>query len=178
MTSFLLVRHAEPDYTNPRRWDTLGWGADLASLTIDGERHAHVRALELLKWNPQIVLCSPTTRTMQTALIFRQFIDAPFQVEFDLHEWVPDKSFMWKTYEEILCLIADMENCKYEWPAGQEKPWEPYSSVRSRVTAVLSRYTQYDRVMVVCHGVVIRSLTGRTMNEEIGYVEAVPFDLG
>lgn len=177
MTTFLLVRHAEPDYTNPRRWDTLGWGADLAPLTKDGERHAFARALELLAWNPQVVLCSPTTRTMQTALIFRQFIDTPFEVEFDLHEWVPDRSFKWKNLEDVLGLIEDMEKCQYEWPAGEERPWEPYSSVRRRVLAVLSRYTQHERVLVVCHGVVIRSLTGKPIQEEIGYVDSVVFEL-
>ena len=125
MTSFLLVRHAEPDYSNPRRWNTLGWGADLAPLTPDGERQAFARAFEILPWNPQVALCSPTTRTMQTALIFRQFIDAPFHVEFDLHEWVPDTSFKWTTYDEVMSLIADLEHCGYEWPAGTQKPGSP-----------------------------------------------------
>ena len=113
---------------------------------------------------------------MQTALIFRQFIDAPFHVEFDLHEWVPDTSFKWTTYDEVMSLIADLEHCGYESPAGTQKPWEPYSAVRERVTAVLSKYKSYDRVLVICHGMVMRSLIGKTMKDEIDYVESVPFE--
>ena len=81
-------------------------------------------------------------------------------VEFALHEWVPDLSFRWTDLKEVLEYQNDFRACEGEWPAGEERCWEPLSSIRSRATEVLRRYLAFDKVLVVCHGMVIYSLTG------------------
>ena len=57
-----------------------------------------------------------------------------------------------------------MENLNGEWPEGETRVWEPLSSVRQRATNVLERYTSHDRVAVTCHQVVIKALTGETLD--------------
>lgn len=36
MITFLLVRHAETDYSGPRKWEAKGWSADIAPLASRG----------------------------------------------------------------------------------------------------------------------------------------------
>ena len=47
-----------------------------------------------------------------------------------------------------------------EWPASQERDWEPQSAVRRRVGNVLDRYRDRGTVLVVCHSGVIEAMTG------------------
>ena len=61
MTSFLLMRHAEPDYSYPSKWNTLGWGADLAPLTEKGEEQVLSQVNAINESAPEIVLSFPTT---------------------------------------------------------------------------------------------------------------------
>jgi broad specificity phosphatase PhoE len=96
------------------------------------------------------------------------------QVEFDLHEWVPDNAFQWKTLEEVLISVQDLDENEGEWPEGLPRRWEPLSAIRNRVEAVLSRYTAHETVLVMCHGVVIRALTGR---KEVENCEIAPYQL-
>jgi uncharacterized phosphatase len=161
MTEFLLLRHAEADYSKPMKWKTPGWGADLAPLSDRGIEQAKNCAAEIQKWNPNILLCSPTTRTLQTALIVQSFISIPFEVEFDLHEWVPHRKFQWTCLEDVQKYEREFESLGGMWPQGEEKTWESLSMVRERVISVLNKYTKYKKVVVICHGIVIQSLTGR-----------------
>jgi broad specificity phosphatase PhoE len=160
MTDFLLMRHGQPDYSGPRKWNTLGWGADLAPLTDLGEKQVLDQIGEIRKFYPNIVIASPATRAIHSALVLRQELHLPFKVEFDLHEWVPDLSFQWTTLAEVEKLWAEYRQCDGKWPPGETRPWEQIESVRTRVTGVLHQYLDHERVLVVCHGEVINALTG------------------
>jgi broad specificity phosphatase PhoE len=67
-----------------------------------------------------------------------------------------------------------MARCGGEWPAGERRGWEQGSAVRRRAIDVLARYVHHDRVGVVCHGGIIRHLTGRSADE----CEIVEYDHG
>jgi broad specificity phosphatase PhoE len=64
-------------------------------------------------------------------------------------------------YEELLA-------CGGEWPAGEERRWEPHSAVHRRVGAVLRRYADFDTVAVVCHEGVIEATSGASHFEPCG----------
>jgi len=76
--------------------DAPGWGADLAPLTDLGEYQVIQQLPKIQDFNPELVISSPATRALHSALVIRPALQAPFKVEFDLHEWVPDQSFHWK----------------------------------------------------------------------------------
>jgi broad specificity phosphatase PhoE len=175
MTNFLLMRHGQPDYTQPGKWKAPGWGADLAPLTSIGEGQVSGVRSKIEVFGPEMVLCSPTTRTMHTALILREFLRVPFKVEFDLHEWVPDKSFQWTTIEQVLKHTDDFTRHDGEHPLGREVQWESRSQMRARANNVLRRYANFDRVLVICHAMLIESLTGI---QNVNLVDLVPFEEG
>jgi uncharacterized phosphatase len=160
MTEYLLMRHGQPDYSGPRKWNAPGWGADLAPLTGIGEKQVLEQISEIYKFDPNVVITSPATRAIHRALVLRQAIKVPFRVEFELHEWVPDLSFQWETLSEVEKLQLEYESLNGKWPTGETRPWEQLKSVRTRVIRVLRQYLNYERVLVVCHGEVIKALTG------------------
>jgi broad specificity phosphatase PhoE len=164
MTAIYLLRHGDADYepVHERQWP--GSMADLAPLSAAGQEQATAAANLLAEVAASALVTSPFTRTMQTASIVSCRLALPIQVEFDLHEWIPDDTFRWHTRVEVRAFLADLDSCGGEWPAGQRRPWEPLSSVCARATAALGkaigRIRDDGALIAVCHEMVIRSLTG------------------
>lgn len=170
MTFFLLMRHAEPDYSEPNKWNAPGWGADLAPLTEIGEQQVLQQCDKVREFNPEIVISSPATRALHSALVLHSRLMVPFKVEFDLHEWVPDRSFQWRTLEDVQRYQAEFYRFNGEWPEGETRPWETLSSLRSRSLAVFRKYSGWERVLAVCHGELIKAVTGVQKVEHAGLV--------
>ncbi len=171
MTTFMLMRHGQPDYSGPKRWEAPGWGTDLAPLSDAGVQRVMRQLSTIQAFQPEIVISSPMARALQTALVIRQGLLVPFRVEFDLHEWVPDKTFKWRTLAEVEALQADYESHKGVWPLGETKLWETTESVRQRVFAVLRRYYAYTRVLAISHVLAIKAVTGVDRVEMAGVVK-------
>ncbi|MGI9147265.1 MAG: histidine phosphatase family protein [Chloroflexota bacterium] len=168
---FHLMRHADTDWTLVNERRLVGAANDLAPLTDLGIRQVEAAVAQVRPLGIGLILTSPMTRALQTAALLSRALD----VEFDLHEWVPDLTFSWTTPEEVLALIEHMRRHGGEWPCGESRPaWEPMSAVRQRGLGVLSRHaTATYPIGVVTHGGVIESLTGRT----VGLTDILSYDL-
>lgn len=173
-TVFYLMRHAEADYSRPMDWKTQGWGLDMAPLTARGRLQAADCITRALHLQPQFLLCSPTTRTLETALHILPRLRVSFAVEFDLHEWVPDKEFTWRGWTEVEMLLQNFDAAGGEAAPGTTPPWETLSEIRARALPVLRRHAQQERVLVVCHSMLIRALTGHA---DVRHTEIVPYTL-
>jgi len=172
----LLMRHAEADFSFPNKWNTLGWGSDLAPLTSLGKKQSQDIIQKIKEWKPDLCLVSPTTRTMETAMIIIRHLDIPCKVEFELHEWVPDKSFSWSNISQVLLKLDELRSNNGEWPEGGEKCWETLSHVKKRVSNVVLKYAKYDRILIICHGVVMWSIVNREDIHNCEIIE-VPFQI-
>lgn len=176
MTMFLLVRHAEADYSGPMKWGVKGWGGDIAPLTAKGIEQVKTKGSELAEFRPDIILSSSMSRAVQTVLLLKDYMNnIPVHIEFDLHEWVPDNLFKWQTLEDVTAVMDEMKECGCEWPVGEEKRWEPFSQVRHRAFNVLKKYNQYERVLVLCHAMLISSIIHRDHMGEINNLEAFEY---
>lgn len=164
MTAIYLLRHGEANYepVRERRWP--GSMADLAPLSDRGVEQALAATVKLAEVGAVKLVSSPFTRAMQTASIVACGLGLLIDVEFDLHEWLPDDTFGWQDHAEVRAFLADFDSSGGEWPPGQNRPWEPLSAVRQRATGALRRIAagmQEDGSLVaVCHEMVIRALTG------------------
>ncbi len=107
-----------------------------------GYEQATAAADLLAQAGASALVSSPFTRTMQTASIVSCRLGLRLQVEFDLHEWIPDESFRWHTLAEVRVFLADLDRCGGEWPPGERRLWEPLSSVRARASAALAQCDQ------------------------------------
>jgi broad specificity phosphatase PhoE len=172
MTAFLLMRHAQPDFSIPDQ--RKGWGRDLAPLTDSGEEQVRCQLGKIRECSPQIVISSPLTRAVHSASIVVADLQVPFKVEFELHEWIPDMTYQQQSFAEVQILQAEFEGFNGEWPLGETRPWETVSRMRGRALSVLRKYLNYDRILVVSHGTLIKAVTGVSNVELAGLV---PFEL-
>lgn len=161
MTVFFLLRHGYADYSLADRRRLKGAARDLVPLTSCGLEQIKQTAQTLREIRADIIISSPMTRALQSAAILSRLLDLPLEVEFDLHEWIPDLTFSYDQSEVSKAAYAEMLEQSGEWPKGEVRNWEPLSSVRSRVIGVLMRYCNFRHVIVVCHGVVIFNITGK-----------------
>lgn len=173
MTKIFFVRHGEPDYMPCDIRGFIGHGRDLAPLSVSGIKDAEKAAMDIRLTNAQLLISSPYTRALQTASYISNNIGLPLLVEVDLHEWIPDKTFQFSSSHESAFLNRDYKENGGNPPAGKVVKWESIEEIRSRVIAVISKYSDYDEVIMVCHQMVIQAITGI---ESVQYGGIVEFD--
>lgn len=156
MTNFILLRHGEPNFDPIRARNLKGWSADIAPLTSHGEHQIRDIANQVKKAGPQVIISSPMTRALQSAAIVTRLLNIPLKVEFDLHEWIPDLTFEWQTIDQVMHAYSALISGRH-----YEPPSESLESVRERTLRTLRGYLEYQTVLVVCHNVVIYSLTNQ-----------------
>ena len=173
MTTFLLIRHGEPEW-NLAPGGNLegaenGWAVHIVPLTPNGIRQIENASESLEAEDYQLVISSPMTRALQSANVISRILGLDLRIEFDLHEWV----CAWRPSLELVeDTVSEMMLLGGKWPSGETRDWEPLSSVRARVSRVLDRYRDLERVIVVCHETVIFSLT----EEWVGHAESVTLE--
>lgn len=156
-TKFILIRHGEPRFDEVVDRGYHGMGYEIRRLTDLGiEQALNVTKDPLLK-DAEVIVSSPYTRALQTAAIISRRLDLPLIVENDIHEWMPDTTFR---YEDNFDAIFS----EYLLSKGVRKPttvyhWESYEALKKRVQLTLLKYKNYKKVIVVCHGIVISTLT-------------------
>ncbi|QAA32120.1 histidine phosphatase family protein [Clostridium manihotivorum] len=156
MQKIVFMRHSEPDYSLVEEKKYIGHGIDLAQLTENGIRIAENASLDSRLDNADIIVSSPYTRALQTAAIISKNRQLDIKIELDLHEWMPDLSFQYSSKEQAskanrLCI----EN-KGICPNDSEIKFENLEDVFIRAKKALLKYSNYKKIIVVTHGIVIR----------------------
>ncbi len=173
MTKFLLVRHAKPDYTEIDIRKYRAFGNDLASLSDEGLLEVEELSKNDILADADLIITSPYTRTMHTAALLSKKFNIDFKVELDLMEWIPDKSYMYDDYANVVKWRNhyDENNGKNHYP---EDNFEEKSEIIARTTNVLKKYNNLNKVIVVTHGMVINALTGKVKPQN---TEVIPYTL-
>ncbi len=161
----ILIRHGEPDYRKARKYFK-GIGHNYAELTLDGEKQAYERSKDPRLAGAELIISSPYTRSLQTAAIISREINLPIKIETNLHEWFPDMKFIHdydihQSYLEFIehrGIVTDRR--KYRW--------ESYLDLQQRTReAILPYKEKYQKVIVVCHAMVMGAFTH--IDDEIEY---------
>lgn len=158
MVLFYLVRHGEAIYDHLLEKGFWGFGRDFAPLSEKGREQAEMAAKDIRLKGAEIIISSPYTRAMQTAQIISRETGIRVEVDIDLHEWIPDQDNQYETSEESFALAREFTKCKGEYPPGEKLKWESLTSMRQRIRRVADRYADYDKVILVGHGMVFRCL--------------------
>ncbi len=170
MAKFLLMRHAEPDYTEIDKRKYRAFGNDLASLSQKGIEQATAVSMDERLKDVDLILTSPFTRTLHTASIISKELDVKLVVELDLMEWIPDKAYMYDDYSKVVKWREkyDTNNGKH---SSDSDNWEEKFEIVKRVNNVLKKYQDYSCVLVITHGMVINALTDTKKPENVQIVE-------
>ncbi len=155
----VLVRHGEVDYAGVDAYAPVYRGArgDFAPLTDSGVAQVTTTAASLDVRNPRIV-CSPFTRTVQTAAIVAQRFGTQFTIDLELHDWLPylDGATGY-TYDEWLRVFERYQACS---DPGTTRTWESDEEMHARIVRVVRRHLGEMDLVLVTHEVLIKLATG------------------
>lgn len=173
-----FIRHGETDWGLVESRGVRGWATSFAPLTSLGRLQIDTIARDFRLEAAEAILCSSYARALESAALLSRALNKPLYVEYDLHEWLPQKDPL---AEFDLTLLNEANRTLHQEERGRcregegEAPWESLHEVRERVIGVLRRYGHLDSVIVVTHAVVIGSLVG--VERVIEHAEIVPFEL-
>lgn len=157
----IFIRHGEPDYSPCDLRGFIGQGRDMAPLSQEGIAQAENVSKDILLEGSDMIVSSPYTRALQTAAILSKNTGLDLHVEVDLHEFIPDRTFQYKGKEESYLLHKDFWDHKGVHPERDQKKWESIDEMINRINPVLERYLNYNKIIVVAHGGVIRRFVGK-----------------
>lgn len=152
----ILVRHAEPDYSEVDRKEYSGFGRDLAPLTVKGIDQAHAVSQNNLFINAELVVSSPYTRALHTAAIISRNLDLSLMVEVGFHERLPDIKNMLKTKDELKNSFEEYDFYKGIHTEDKLHYWESVEQQINRIQQSLNKYADHKKIIIVTHGELIR----------------------
>jgi broad specificity phosphatase PhoE len=165
----LFVRHGETDYDVVASRGVRGWATSFAPLSHLGRLQIDVIARDYRLREADAILCSSYARALESGALLSRALNKPLFVEYDLHEWLPQKDSL----GEIDAALLRRARSDLARP-GDDAPWERLDEVRDRVLRVLERYRDHPRVVVVTHAVVIQSVVGT--RRPIEHAEIVEYE--
>lgn len=162
-----FIRHAKPDYSEI---DKNGNIILPCFAPLSGEGRVDARRLkDEIRLLDKFVVVSPYTRALETA---HQFIEThPYDVDYNLHEWLPSKSFTGK--------VKDIAKINEEYKKNNGKFSEKYDyetkeEMKERVQKVIDKYTKVtDKVVFVCHARLIAAFLDC---EEPDYCQIIKYE--
>lgn len=199
-----FVRHGETDWQALESRGVRGWARSFAPLTPRGRLQIDVIASDYRLEEAEGILSSSYARALESAARLSRALNKPLHVEYDLHEWLPQKDPLGEMDDDIIrdanrqlsyytgfIPFADRRvraaperapAAERRVPVAQRQPpppearsWESVEEVRERVLNVLRRYAQLDSLIVVSHAVVISSMLG--VQRPIEHAEIVPLEI-
>ncbi len=160
----LFIRHGKPDYSlaDEKKLKYLEKNFCPLDKNVINDIINVSKKTELK--NAELILSSPYTRALQTAEIINRELKIPLLVEYDLHEWMVDLNNSYISEAETLIRYREFQDNKGIHPKNKNKKWEDILSIKKRAIPVLNKYTNYSKIIVVSHGVLIQSLLEKKMN--------------
>ena len=174
---FYFIRHGEPDYSQGGKTIYNGIGNNFMPLTLNGINQIKKTAKDSRLSDADIIVSSPYTRALQSAAILSKELQIDLVVEPNLFEWYGNKKYN-ADHEEARHLLEEFVANGGDYPDGIEMQWEDNRMMRERVFNTLNKYTQYKKVIVVCHNILIRSLKPWSENRFVECGEIVEFEYG
>lgn len=171
-----LIRHGETNWHLVSERGVKGMAASLAPLTPLGRLQIETIAADFRLDEAEAILCSSYARALESAALLSRKLNKPLYVEYDLHEWLPQKDPLVDIDANLLQEASEGLQRELEKHTPPEHvPWESLAEVRSRVIEVLKRYEHFSTLIVVSHAVVISSLMG--VQRGIDHAEIVSLEL-
>jgi broad specificity phosphatase PhoE len=174
--NLFFVRHGDTDYRQVEARGVRGWATSFAPLTPLGRLQMDTIARDYRLQEAQAIICSSYARALESAARLSRALNKPLYVEYDLHEWLPQKDSLADLDPRLLHRAN--EQLKRQMQGGadaDDAPWESLDEVRQRVASVLNRYRHMNSLVVVTHAVVISALVG--MERLVEHAEIVPVEL-
>jgi len=154
MLKIIFMRHSETDYSFVEAKGYIGHGCNLGQLTDNGILIAEKASLDSRLDGSELIVSSPYTRALQTAAIISKNRQLNIKIELDLHEWIRDLTFGCSNKLAGKAIDMFMIN-KGICPDDSEIRYESIDDLFSRAKNSLLKYMDYEKIIVVTHGVLM-----------------------
>ncbi len=140
-----FIRHSKPDYSEI----DINGNINLPCFApLSGEGRVMAMGLkDEINLFDKFIVVSPYARALETA---HNFIGThPYDVDYNLHEWLPSKSFTGKVKD-----IADInkEYKKNDGKFSEKYDYETKEEMKIRMQKVIDKYTKTcDKIVLICH---------------------------
>ncbi|MBO4750784.1 MAG: histidine phosphatase family protein [Lachnospiraceae bacterium] len=158
MTTFLFVRHGEPDYSSVGEWSQTPMGTNFAGLTEEGVAQIKKSCVALKEYPVELIISSPYTRALQSAAIMAGELHVDVVVERNLHEWQVDLTYSLTDSNDLLELCHERDRMNGEYPVDETRCWESTELVRCRVLDCLKKYLDRKCVVVAGHAIMMQAI--------------------
>ncbi len=197
-----FIRHGETDWQALESRGVRGWARSFAPLTPRGRLQIDVIASDYRLEEAEGILTSSYARALESAARLSRALNKPLHVEYDLHEWLPQKDSLGEMDDDIIrdanrqlnyytgfvpfaerrvrsapapAVARRVPVDRRQPPPPEARTWESVEEVRERVLNVLRRYDHLGSLIVVSHAVVISSMLG--VQRPIEHAEIVPLEI-
>ncbi len=171
-----LIRHGDTDWQQVESRGVSGWAKSFAPLSDLGRLQIDTIASDYRLQEASGILCSSYARALESAARLSRELNKPLYVEYDLHEWLPQKDPLGTVDPQLLSRANEELRREMDvGPQGEQVPWERLSEVRERVLRVFRRYGHLDSLIVVSHAVVMSALTSQA--RQVDHAEIIEFEL-
>ena len=157
MTTFYFIRHGQMDTSMAGVKFYKGFSYNMMTLSEKGMDQIKKTSKDERLANAELIIASPFGRTMHSAAILSKELNIDMKVETDLHEWLADGvTYEFLSDEEAMTAYQCLNENAGNHPEGEKCKWESAEQMKKRVMGVLKKYTEYDAVIVVCHGTIMQ----------------------
>ena len=174
MVKVVMVRHGEPDYSFFDAPRYVGFGKEFGPLSKKGIEQAELVANDKRLSGAEIIVVSPFTRALQTAFVISKKLQLDIEIQPGLHEWLPDNPYLFACGEDFA--LPNIDFVKYK---GEKHPlytynYETIQEVFDRAYQSLLPYVHFDKIIVVCHGVLMKAF--KYSDKTVDYCGIITFD--
>ena len=173
MVKVVMVRHGEPDYSYFEGPFYEGYGKEMGPLTKKGIEQAHAVSSDARFEGAQVIVSSSFPRAMHTAMIISKHLDLDVEIQPGLHEWIPDNPYRFVYDADYAEPCDDLVKYHGERNENSKYNYETLSEVFDRAYQSLLPYVHYDKIIVVCHAVLMRTFSYQL---DIPYCGIIEFD--
>ena len=100
--NLFFIRHGETDWDALESRGVRGWARSFAPLTPKGRVQIDVIAGDYRLEAAQAILSSSYARALESAARLSRVLDKPLHVEYDLHEWLPQKDSLGEMDDNLI----------------------------------------------------------------------------
>jgi hypothetical protein len=114
-----FVRHGETDYDVVASRGVRGWATSFAPLSHLGRLQIDAIARDYRLQEAEAILCSSYARALESGALLSRALNKPLFVEYDLHEWLPQKDPLGDIDAELLRRARSRPRVR-----ADDAPWE------------------------------------------------------
>ncbi len=167
----IFIRHSKADYKECMRRGFIGLGLDFAELTEEGIKIAKEASNNPIFADADIIVSSPFPRALHTAAILSRTLNLDLVTDIDFREHTLDITQQARTLGELKEIAKEFESHNGIPPEGKKVTWESKADLQNRVNLALKKYLNYNKIIVVTHGMLMYELTGAFAVPYCGIVE-------